>query len=96
MEMVQFGQGFASMNAPMKELEKLILSKRLAHGGNPVLSWMAHNLVALQDPSGNLKPDKEKSIEKIDGMVALCMGLDRATRHADAGSVYEERGVLEL
>lgn len=96
MEMVQFGQGFASMNAPMKELEKLILARDIAHGGNPVLSWMAHNLVARQDPAGNLKPDKEASTEKIDGMVALLMGLDRATRHADTESVYEERGILTL
>jgi phage terminase large subunit-like protein len=96
MEMVQFGQGFASMNPPMKELDKLILQGKLAHGGNPVLSWMAHNMVAREDPAGNLKPDKEKSTEKIDGMVALLMALDRATRHGNAGSVYEERDVLVL
>ena len=52
---VQFGQGFASMSAPMKELEKLILSHRLAHGNNPVLTWMADNLVASVDPAGNIK-----------------------------------------
>jgi len=92
--LVQFGQGFASMSAPMKELEKLILSHNLAHGGNPVLTWMADNLVARHDPAGNIKPDKEKSIEKIDGMVALIMALDRATRHEPPKrSVYEERGL---
>lgn len=96
LEMVQMGQGFASMSAPMKELEKLILSKRLAHGGNPVLAWMADNLVAREDPAGNIKPDREKSTEKIDGMVALIMALDRATRHQDSTSVYEERDVLEV
>lgn len=96
MTCVQFGQGFASMNAPMKELEKLILSEKLAHGGNPVLTWMANNLVARLDPAGNIKPDKEKSIEKIDGTVALIMALDRALRHQKSGSVYEERGLLEL
>jgi phage terminase large subunit-like protein len=94
--MVQFGQGFASMSPPMKELEKLILSHQLAHGNNPVLNWMADNLVARQDPAGNIKPDKEKSIEKIDGMVSLIMGLDRAIRHQDSGSIYETRGVLTL
>lgn len=93
---VQFGQGFASMSAPMKELEKLVLSKQLAHGNNPVLGWMASNIVARQDPAGNIKPDKEKSTEKIDGIVALIMGLDRATRHTDTGSVYESRGVLVI
>jgi phage terminase large subunit-like protein len=93
---IQFGQGFQSMSPPMKELEKLILSKRLAHGNNPVLNWMADNLVARSDPAGNIKPDKEKSIEKIDGMTALIMALDRALRNQSSGSVYEERGILTL
>lgn len=96
MTVAQFGQGFVSMSPPMKELEKLILSKNLAHGNNPVLAWMADNLVARTDPAGNIKPDKERSREKIDGMVALIMGLDRALRHSEVGSVYEERGVLTL
>ena len=94
---VQFGQGFASMSPPMKELEKQILSHRLAHGNNPVLTWMADNLVAAEDPAGNIKPDKSKSIEKIDGMVALIMGLDRAIRNeSTTGSVYDERGIITL
>lgn len=94
---VQFGQGFASMSPPMKELEKQILSHRLAHGNNPVLTWMADNLVAAVDPAGNIKPDKSKSIEKIDGMVALIMGLDRAIRNeGTTGSVYDERGIITL
>ena len=94
--LVQFGQGFASMSAPMKELEKLILSERLAHGNNPVLTWMADNLVAREDPAGNIKPDKEKSREKIDGMVALIMALDRAVRNDSGRSVYEMRGIRTL
>lgn len=96
MTVAQFGQGFVSMSPPMKELEKLILSQRLAHGNNPVLTWMADNLVVRQDPAGNIKPDKERSREKIDGMVALIMSLDRALRHEAVGSVYEERGVLTV
>ncbi len=92
--LVQFGQGFASMSPPMKELEKLILGHTLAHGNHPVLSWMADNLVARSDPAGNIKPDKEKSLERIDGMVALIMALDRATRHGPRRrSVYEDRGL---
>lgn len=94
--MIQFGQGFASMSSPTKDLEKLILGHKLAHGNNPVLTWMANNLVVRHDPAGNIKPDKEKSIEKIDGMVALIMGLDRALRHGPVESVYEERGLLTL
>jgi len=92
--LVQFGQGFASMSPPTKELEKLYLSGRLAHGGNPVLTWMADNLVVRTDPAGNIKPDKERSREKIDGVVAMIMALDRALRHQPRGrSVYEDRGL---
>ncbi|MFN8493830.1 MAG: terminase TerL endonuclease subunit [Caldilineaceae bacterium] len=95
--MVEFGQGFASMSAPMKELEKLILSGKLAHGDNPVLTWMADNLVARVDPAGNIKPDKARSIEKIDGVVALIEGLDRAIRHGgQVGSMYDELGIRTL
>lgn len=96
--MVQFGQGYISMSPPMKELEKRVISREIAHGGHPVLAWNAHNLVATQDPAGNIKPDKNKSTEKIDGMVAAIMAFDRATRHDDSvgQSVYEERDVREL
>lgn len=96
--MVPFGQGFASMSAPTKELMNLILSKKIKHGGNPVLRWNADNLVVNQDPAGNLKPDKARSTQKIDGIVAAIMGIDRATRHSldDGRSVYEDRGVLSV
>lgn len=94
--LVQFGQGFASMSGPMKELEKLIRGHKLAHGNNPVLNWMADNLVVRTDPAGNIKPDKARSLEKIDGMVALVMALDRATRHVEAGSAYDEHEVRSV
>lgn len=94
---VQFGQGFASMNPAMREMEKLILSGKLAHGNHPVLNWMASNLVVRLDPAGNMKPDKEKSTEKIDGMVALAMALDRAVRQGGIRkSVYRDRGLRTL
>ena len=83
MNVIPFGQGFASMSPATKEFEKLLLSRRIRHGGNPVLRWMAGNVVVRQDPAGNLKPDKSKSKNKIDGIVASIMALDRATRHAD-------------
>ena len=92
--MVPFGQGFASMAAPMRELEGLILGNNLVHGGHPVLSWMAHNVVATSDPAGNLKPDKAKSTEKIDGIVGLVMALGRAIVHGTAASVYDEAGIM--
>ena len=81
MKMVEFGQGFASMNPPMKELERLILSGKIRHGNHPVLTWMMDNLIARLDPAGNMKPDKEKSRDKIDGAVALIMALDLALRN---------------
>ena len=56
--LIQFGQGFASMNSPSKELEKLVIGVRIAHGGNPVLTWMVSNTVIKMDPAGNIKPDK--------------------------------------
>lgn len=95
--MVPFGQGFVSMSAPTKELLNLVLAHRIRHGGHPVLRWMADNMVVRKDPAGNLKPDKEKSTEKIDGMVALIMALDRAMRHEGEGaSVYETRGLITI
>lgn len=77
-EMVEWGQGLASMNAPMKRLMELVLTGELAHGGNEILRWMASNTMAYMDPAGNIKPDKAKSVEKIDGIVALIMALGRA------------------
>jgi phage terminase large subunit-like protein len=78
--LIPFGQGYISMNSPMKELENLILAGKISHGGNPVLSWMASNVVVSEDPAGNIKPDKKRSIEKIDGIVAMIMALDRALK----------------
>jgi phage terminase large subunit-like protein len=83
------------MSPPTKELMKLVLEGRINHGGNPVLRWMADNSVARTDPAGNIKLDKQKSTEKIDGMIALIMALDRAIRHeAEPDSVYDTRGLI--
>ncbi|HEM5075638.1 TPA: terminase large subunit [Streptococcus suis] len=95
--MVPFGQGYKDMSPPSKELYKLMMEGKIQHGGHPVLKWMGQNVVMRQDPAGNIKPDKEKSVEKIDGIVALIMGLDRCIRHQiDEGSVYDERGILSF
>ncbi len=94
---VPFGQGFKDMSPPSKELMKLALEGRLAHGGHPVLAWMVDNIHVRTDPAGNIKPDKQKSTEKIDGVVATIMALDRAIRNGNgqaSGSVYDERGLL--
>lgn len=76
--MVEMGQGFASMSGPSKELERLLLAGKLLHGGHLVLKWMAGNVAAKQDPAGNIKPDKSESGDRIDGIVALIMALGRA------------------
>ncbi|WP_163195266.1 terminase large subunit [Clostridium thermarum] len=91
---VPFGQGYKDMSPPTKELMKLALEKRIAHGGHPVLKWMMDNIHVRTDPAGNIKPDKEKSTEKIDGAVALIMALDRSIRHEAKDSVYDNRGIL--
>ena len=93
---VPFGQGFKDMSPPTKELMKLVLEERIAHGGHPVLRWMMDNIYIRTDPAGNIKADKEKSTEKIDGAIATIMGLDRAIRCGnDTGaSVYDSRGLL--
>ncbi|PYG84799.1 phage terminase large subunit-like protein [Ruminiclostridium sufflavum DSM 19573] len=93
---IPFGQGYKDMSPSSKELMKLTLEKRIAHGGNPVLRWMMDNIYVKTDPAGNIKPDKEKSTERIDGAVALIMALDRAIRNENKGSVYDERGILVL
>ena len=92
---VPMGQGFSSMSPPTKEFEVLVLGGLAQHDGHPVLRWNLDNTYVAQDPAGNLKPDKSKSTERIDGVVAAIMGLDGATRHdPSAGrSVYDERGI---
>ena len=93
---VPFGQGFKDMSPPTKELMKLVLEGKLAHSGHPVLRWMMDNVCARTDPAGNVKMDKEKSTEKIDGAVATVMALDRAIRcgNDNSESVYDNRGLI--
>lgn len=93
---VPMGQGFASMSPPTKELMKLTLEKKIAHGGHPVLRWNMDNIFIRTDPAGNIKADKAKSTEKIDGAIACIMALDRAIRCGNdtSESVYDTRGLL--
>jgi phage terminase large subunit-like protein len=77
------GQGFASMSGPTKEFLRLVAAQRYRHGGNPLARWQATNLIVRTDPAGNLKPDRARSADKIDSMVAGIMALDRAIRHAE-------------
>ncbi len=95
---VPFGQGFKDMSPPTKELMKLTLEERLAHAGHPVLRWMMDNIYIRRDPAGNIKADKAKSTEKIDGAIATIMALDRSIRCGNdtSESVYDNRGLLVL
>ena len=92
--LVPYGQGFGSMSAPCKELEKLVLGKQLNHGGNKVLRWMCSNLAMKSDPAGNIKMDKSKSTEKIDGMVSLAMALGTYMNDDHDDSSYDDRGIV--
>lgn len=74
-DVVGFGQGYGSMSSPTKQLESLVLGDKIRHAGHPVLSWMASNVAVQSDHQGNIKPSKQKSTERIDGMVALVMAL---------------------
>lgn len=87
-EVVSFRQGFLSMSPAVKQAEVIILNKNLAHGGNPILTWMCDNTVMSQDAADNLKPDKEKARQRIDGIVAMLMGIGRATAEVPEQESY--------
>ena len=93
---VEIRQGFASMSAPMKHLQSLVMDKKIEHNGNAVMLWMWDNISAKTDPAGNIKPDKEKSAERIDGAVALIMGVDRAALRRTVINPYESGGLFAV
>ena len=100
LEVVGFGQGFKDMSPPTRELIRLIKNKTLDQPDHAILNWNAANMVVSTDAAGNVKPNKEKSRQRIDGMVALIMGLARAIVYREAGrsgrSVYEDRGMVVI
>lgn len=81
-----FGQGYASMSPALRDLESLVLNKKLAHGGHPVLTMCMMNATVKPDPSGNRKLDKQKSRGRIDGAIALAMATAMAGTYEDTGS----------
>jgi phage terminase large subunit-like protein len=95
-ELIKFNQNISSLSEPTKRLERLILSSGISFGKNPVLRWMASNVTVHQDSSGNIRPDRKKSTEKIDGIVALVMALGRHLSKTDETSVYKSRGILTI
>lgn len=80
--MFPYGQGFVSMSTPTKELERMVKNKQLRHGGNPVTRWMMSNVLLRTDPAGNVKIDKAKSGDKVDGPVSIVMALGTAMQSA--------------
>jgi phage terminase large subunit-like protein len=92
--MVPFGQGFYSMGSPSASLERIVSGGGIKHNGHPILRWNAANAVISTDPAGNIKPDKKKAQERIDGVVALIMALGRSEVHVTAKTVYKTRGLI--
>ncbi len=88
-----FGQGYAAMSGPAKEFEKLVIGGQLAHGDNPVLTWMAGNVAAEMDAAGNIKPSKAKSHERIDGIVAAVMAVGQASKQGGQQFFYSSNEV---
>jgi phage terminase large subunit-like protein len=95
-DVIEFRQGYRSISDPSKELEKLLLTGKFIHDGNPVLRWNASNVAAVQDPAGNIKPDKGKSTGRIDGIVTTIMGIGRFLAQPTMASVYDDRGILVI
>ncbi len=95
-EVAFFGQGFRSMSGPSKKLEELVIDGRIAHGSHPLLRANIERVEIMTDPAGNIKPTKGKSAERIDGVVALLMGLGRAMVREDDANVYENRGIRSI
>lgn len=88
----QFGQGFASMAAPVKEMKRAILSRQFRHGGNPVLRMCFGNAVAEKDAAENEKLTKHKARGRIDGAVAAAMAVGRILANETGPSPYETHG----
>lgn len=95
-EVAAIRQGFASLTSPSKELERRVAEKSIRHGDNPVLRWNASNVAIAQDPAGNIKPDKSKSTERIDGIAAIVNGMARMLYRENTESVYQERGLRSV
>ena len=97
-EMKGFGMGFMSMASPTAEFERLIIGRELQHFNSPILNWNISNTIVATDPAGNLKPDKAKSIDRIDGTVAvlIALGMHLNQKADKTPKPYKERGLRVL
>jgi phage terminase large subunit-like protein len=91
-QMVEVRQGFKSLTEPCKAFEAAVVSRKVRHGGHPVLRWNVGNATLRRDANENIAPDKSASAERIDGVVALIMALGRA-QVAPASAYSEGRGL---
>lgn len=87
---VEFRQGYGTMSPAVKEFERLLLARRLAHDGNPVLRWCIGNVVLDEDPAGNVRPNKARSTERIDTAVAAFMAIARAAAGEGGRLIYDD------
>lgn len=94
--MVEFPQTIKHVSPPTMALKDLVLQRRIRHGGNPVLRWMAENVAVISDVNGNERLTKKGSTSRIDGIAALVTALGRASVPEAGPSVYEQRGVITL
>lgn len=95
-QLVAIPQTVEKMSPAMKELEAIVLDGRFHHDGDPVLGWMVSNVVCHRDAKDNIYPRKQKEENKIDGVVALLMALNRVMLKPNSNSVYESRGLLTI
>jgi phage terminase large subunit-like protein len=95
-KMVEARQGYKTLSEPSKDLEGRIVSKKVRHANNPVLRFCVSNAVVTRDPAGNIKPDKEKASDRIDGVVATVMAMSRLIVAPSTTTVYATRGFLTL
>jgi phage terminase large subunit-like protein len=93
-KVIEYGQTIKNMSEPTKELDALVVSGKLVHNGHPVLRWMASNTAVYQDSNENIKPVKDKSSEKIDGIVATVIALGLSL--VEPGDVDRDANLREV
>lgn len=96
LKMVEARQGYKTLSEPSKDLEARVVGKKVRHANNPVLRFCVSNAVVTRDPAGNIKPDKEKASDRIDGVVATVMAMSRLIVAPSSATVYANRGFLSL
>lgn len=96
-EVVLMRQGYRTLSEPSKEFEKLIKAQQIEHDGSPVMTWMVDNVACETDAAGNIKPSKELSRERIDGVAAAVMSLGLTIRQpVNKGSAYDSHGIRSV